>query len=141
YTLNGVTYTIPPAPNSGGTTRGVKFTVNNNDATGSTAGVNIYPTNKSFSGNFALKCDMWINYPGASGGTGAGVEGSTQHGIIGLNHFGTRVNWASTVNTPTDGIWFAVDGEGGTARDYRAYLGNLSGMQTELIGRTASGIS
>src|SRR5205814_529874 len=41
-----------------------------------------------------------------------------------LNHTGTRVNWTTSA-TSSDGLWFAVDGEGGSgASDYRAYQGN-----------------
>ena len=141
YTFNGVTNLIPPAPSSGGTTRGVRFTVNNNDANAFTAGVNIYPKNKSFSGNFLFKCEMWLNYPGGTGGTGTGVNGSTEHAIFGVNHLGTQANWAAASASSTDGLLFGVDGEGGTSRDYRAYVGNAGGVQTELIGSIASGLS
>ncbi|HJO54952.1 MAG TPA: hypothetical protein QF373_10650, partial [Verrucomicrobiota bacterium] len=58
---------IPPAPNSGDkSTLGVKISVNNNDdTTGSEAmGVNLFPANQNFSGNYALRVDMWINYNG-----------------------------------------------------------------------------
>jgi hypothetical protein len=138
--FNGTT--IPPAPNTtNGTTRGVRLTVNNNDATGATAGISLYPFGKSFSGAYKLKCDMWINYPGAAGG--AGSIGSTEHATFGLNHDGTRVNWHSA--NPSDGVWFAVCGEGGTSAgdDYRAYVGNLTSTPTSLSvsagGFTAAG--
>jgi hypothetical protein len=62
---------------------------------------------------------MWINY---NGGTGGG-SGSTEYGTCGLNHTGTRANWSSA--SSSDGIWFAVDGEGGSGgSDYRAYVGS-----------------
>lgn len=138
YTYNGITYLIPPAPNStNGTTSGVKFTVNN--INGSDAGVNIYPKGQSFSGNFALKFDMWLNYPG--GAEGSGASGTTQYAIFGLDFLGTEVNWGATNPPSTDGIWFGNDGDGGAVRDYRAYLGNRSGVETELIGQAASGLS
>ena len=131
-------YLIPPAPHSvGGTTKGVRFTVNNNDTNGAISGLNIYPNNRSFTGNFALKFDLWINYPGGAGGINS--TGSTQHAIFGINHLGTQPNWAATSASSTDGIWFGVDGEGGTSRDYRAYVGNLAGVQAELIGFGAGG--
>lgn len=139
YTFNGKPYLIPPSPNSSGTTRGVKLTVNQNDATGATSGVNLYPGSFSASGNFALKFDVWMNYPGGAGGINS--TGSTEYAICGINHTGTRVNWAAASASATDGIWFGVDGEGGTSRDYRAYVGNLSGVQTELIGPAASGLA
>ncbi|MEO5803450.1 MAG: immunoglobulin domain-containing protein [Verrucomicrobiota bacterium] len=137
YAFNGKTYAIPPAPNStNGTTRGVKFTVNDNDTNGWIAGVNIYPKNKSFSGNYVLKCDMWLNYPGAAGG--AGSTGSTEHGIFGIDHLGTQVNWASTNASASDGIWFGVDGEGGTTTDYRTYVGNPAGNPLPTNGLATS---
>ncbi len=140
FKFNGVTALIPPAPNStDASTRGVKFTVNGNDTNGSTAAVNIYPKNQYFGGNYIFKADMWLNYPGDAGGINA--TGSTQHAIFGINHAGTRPNWAATSATATDGIYFACDGEGGTSRDFRAYVGNFSGTQTELIGYAAGGLS
>jgi len=142
YSFNGAGTWIPAAPNSpDGSARGVRLTVNNNDTGASIAGVNIYPKNQSFSNNFALKFDLWINYPGAAGGSGTTITGSTEHVIFGINHSGTEANWAALSASSTDGIWFGVDGEGGTSRDYRAYVGNPGGVQTELVGQTASGLS
>jgi hypothetical protein len=140
YTFNGVTSLIPAAPNSAdGVTRGVRFTVNNNDANAATAGVNIYPKLQSFSGNFALKFDLWINYPGNAGGINA--TGSTEYALCGINHLGTQANWAAPSAPSTDGIWFAADGEGGsTTTDYRCYLGNLSGTQFDLTAAGTSGL-
>jgi hypothetical protein len=140
FTFNGATNLIPAAPNSpDGSTRGVKFTVNNNDAIAATAAVNIYPKGQFFSGNFALKFDLWINYPG--GARGAGAVGSTEFPLCGLNHLGTRVNWAAPSASASDGIWFGSDGDAGTANsDYRAYLGNPSGTQFDLTQTSSSGL-
>ena len=136
--------TIPPAPNTtNGFTRGLRLTVNNNDTFTDIAGVSLYPKDKNFSGAYKLLFDMWINYPGTAGGG----TGSTEHGTFGLNHAGTRVNWDSATSTPSDGIWFAVDGEGGGTggNDYRAFLGNSSGRPFSLSfaasGLSASGAS
>ena len=140
YTFNGVTGLIPPAPNSpDGSTRGVRFTVNNNDTNAFTAAVNIYPKGQSFSGNFALKFDLWINYPGGAGGINS--TGSTEFAIFGIDHLGTQVNWVAPSASSSDGIWFGVDGEGGTLEDYRAYLGNLSGTQIDLTAAGTSGLT
>ncbi|MGZ5543143.1 MAG: immunoglobulin domain-containing protein, partial [Limisphaerales bacterium] len=136
YFYGGLSHLIPPSPHSTGSTKGVKFTVNTTN--GANVGVNIYPKNKTFSGNFAVKFDMWINYPGSANGSGA--TGSTQFGIFGINHTGTRANWGAAGASSTDGFWFGCDGDGGATRDYRAYLGNLAGTQTELIG-TSSGLT
>jgi hypothetical protein len=117
YVSNGVTNDVPPAPNSGGTIRGLKLVVNS-DAIAETAAVSLYPNGQSFSGNYALRADVFMNYPGAAFGTGS--EGSTQFGTFGINHTGTRANWHTT-ETIGDGIWFAMAGEGGAAEDYRSY--------------------
>src|SRR5438067_11221556 len=53
YAFNGATLTVPPAPNSGGTTKGLKVTVNKN-GNAQAAAVSLYPTNQSFSGNYTL---------------------------------------------------------------------------------------
>lgn len=111
---------IPPAPNtSGETTRGLKFTVNNNDEVADIAAVNAYPGNNNRSGDHGIRFDMWLNYNGgAYGGTG-----STEFGIFGLNHAANKVNWGDPNYFDSDGAWFAVTGEGGASRDYRAYEG------------------
>ncbi|MCP4594457.1 MAG: carboxypeptidase family protein [bacterium] len=107
---------IPPAPNSvGGTTIGAKFTVNNNDADPGTEALSAYPLGVSFGDEYALKFDMWINYNGGSGGG----TGSTEFMLAGINQAGTRVNWPE--NPASDGISFAVSGEGDAETDYRAY--------------------
>lgn len=140
--FNGQTVLIPPAPNSpDGSTRALRLAVNQNDANAVIAAVSLYPKNRSFSGNFALKFDLWIHYPGGIGGTGVGVAGSTQHATFGINHLGTNVNWAAPSASASDGLWFGVDGEGGDSKDYRAYAGNLGGTQSDLVALGTSGLT
>lgn len=104
---------IAPAPNSvGGTTRGLRFTVNNNDGIAATDAVSAYPIGESFDGNFALEFDMWLSFP--PGGTG-----TTEYATAGINHIGDRVVWQD--NGASDGFWFAVTGEGGANNDYVAF--------------------
>lgn len=120
---------ISPAPNTeGATTRGLRLTANNNDDVAETAAVSVYPKGGSFSGNYALRFDMWINYNGpAFGGTG-----STEFGTFGINHSADKVNWAN--GSDSDGVWFAVTGEGGASRDYRSYDGVTDFPPEELQG-------
>ncbi len=92
---------IPPAPNSaGGTTRGVKFTVNNNDDVPDTSGVSAYPKGRTFSGDYALRVDMWMGYNGGP----FGGSGSTEYGLFGINHSGTLVTWDHANLTNSDGV-------------------------------------
>jgi hypothetical protein len=131
FIRNGVTNTIPLAPNStvGVATNGIKITINNNDEVAATAAVNLYPVSQSFSNDYALKFDMWINYNGGEfGGTG-----STEFSIFGLNMSGTLDNWTGA--DLGDGVWFGVTGEGGAARDWRAYVGDavIPGAPLELL--------
>ncbi|HTD68279.1 MAG TPA: immunoglobulin domain-containing protein [Candidatus Limnocylindria bacterium] len=122
FVSGGVTNFIPPAPNSVGTTRGLKLTVNKNDLVASLSGVSLYPNNQTFSGDYILRCDVWLNYNGPAGGS----AGSTEFASLGINHAGTRVNWGGGTSTASDGLWFAMDGEGGTTSDFRAYEGRAS---------------
>jgi hypothetical protein len=120
---------IPPAPNSTDkSTKGVRISVNNTDDTAGneSVGVNIFPADKNFSGNYALRMDMWINYNGpAYGGTG-----STEHAIFGMNQSGEQVGWTTL---PTgDGIWYGVDGEGGSSSDYYCFEADDSETVTAL---------
>jgi hypothetical protein len=128
-----VTNTIPPAPNSsGGATRGVKLTVNKNDDVADTAGVSIYPKGQTFQGNYALRFDLWINYNGGAGGG----SGSTEYATFGINHSGAVVNWTDLL-PQGDGVWYATTGEGGAARDYRAY--EFDGTQTYSLSTAEAG--
>jgi hypothetical protein len=81
-----------------------------------------------------------MNYPGNAAGVNA--TGSTECAIFGLNHLGTQVNRAAPSASSSDGVWFAADGEGGsTTTDYRAYVGNLAGTQTDLTAAGTSGLT
>jgi len=120
---------IPSAPNSiGGTTKGLFLTANK-DATVSLSAVNLYPTNQFFSGNFALKFDMWINW--------ANPSTSTEHVMFGINHSGNITN--RVTQTPSDGLFFEVSGEGGstatstTLRDYSVLRGGGLGAAPLLM--------
>jgi hypothetical protein len=100
---------IPAAPGSA-TTRGLITTVNKRDTTASAAGVNLYPVGQNFSGDYALRFRMYLE--------GVNGAGTTEHVIFGINHSGTRTNWATRTTTGTgfgtsapgngDGIWFNI---------------------------------
>lgn len=111
---------IPPAPNTiGGTTRALRLTVNKNDDVADRAAVSLFPKDQIFGGNYALRFDMWMNYPGTA--FGAGGEGSTEFSFFGLNFLGDKMSWPFSLDS--DGLAFAATGEGGAAGDYRAFEG------------------
>lgn len=108
---------IPSAPHSvGGTTRGVKFQANM-ASPGATEAVTVSPTGLVLTGNYKLTFDMWIN---ANGPFPGGGTGSTEFVTGGIGSDGSTVNLGDVSGL---GAWFAVDGEGGTSRDYRGYKG------------------
>ncbi len=125
---------IPSAPHSaGGTTLGLRLEANNGDATAAAAAISLSPTGKSFTGNFRITFDMWMNANGPFPGGGAG---STEFLTAGVGTAGNTVHKSSGT---ADGTWFAVDGEGGSGVDYRAYLGTV--LQGTATGDYTAGSS
>ena len=127
---------IPSAPHStGGTTHGVQMKANLTLA--AVAALSISPTNQSFSGDYRLHCDMWINVNGPFPGGGSS---STEFFTAGLGTSGTRTEWTGTL---ADGCYFSADGDGGvsatstTSGDYCAYLG--SALQSTSSGIYSAG--
>jgi GH25 family lysozyme M1 (1,4-beta-N-acetylmuramidase) len=119
---------IPSAPHStGATTKGLRLTVNK-DITAAVASVNLYPVSQTFTGNFALKFDLWINYPNSST--------ATEHSMFGINHSGSVTN---RIGQPgSDGLFFAMDGDGGssagtTIRDFAVFRGGGAGVSPILM--------
>lgn len=121
YAASANPVAIPPAPRStNGSSKGLALTVNK-DATAAAATVNLYPSNQSFSGNFALKFDMWINWIPVN---------STEQALFGINHSASVINRIGQATS--DGLFFSVSGDGGmtstsaTVRDYAVYRGGGS---------------
>lgn len=140
-TLEPRMLTVPPAPNSGGTTRGLKLTVNKDDI-GARIVASLYPKGRTFSGNYVLKFDLFMNH-GSWGDVGGGT---TENAWYGINHLGTGPNWAVFAGNglasgfvapikgaeKSDGLYFTVTGDGGGAKDFWAVAGNASGRPTVL---------
>jgi hypothetical protein len=104
---------IPSAPNSAGTTRGMKLQAN---LTGGVfSGMSVSPTGKSFSGDYNLKFDWWGNFNGAFPGGGSG---STNLSTYGVGTAGNTVQWPGGTQ---DSVWFGATSDGGSSVDYRAY--------------------
>ena len=110
---------IPPAPHGSGDTLGVFLTANK-DVTGTAAAVNLYPNGKSFSGNYALRFDMFISVVVPN-------SVSTEYALFGINQSGTKTNWFrnSPGGVPAgwtfDGIFFDIEADGAGSGDYAIY--------------------
>ncbi len=113
---------IPAAPHSGSDTHGLFVQVNKADLTPAAAALNLYPKNKSFSGNFALRFDMYLIAPGS---------GTTEYALFGINHSGNQTNWfRNSTNSfagvdPTgwtfDGLFYGVETDAAALGDYALY--------------------
>jgi hypothetical protein len=112
---------IPSAPNSsGGTTIGMRFLAN--QSAGVQQGISASPNGQSFTGDFRLRFDMWLNYNGPVGNPPAapGGSGSTQVGSFGWGTSGASAQWAGASSS----IMFGATGDGGSTFDYRIYKNN-----------------
>lgn len=120
YAYDYSTIGVPSAPNStGGTTIGLNFLAN--QSAGAQQGISASPIGYSFTGNFRIRFDMWLNYV-ASG------DGSTQIGSFGWGTSGANAQWAGSSSS----IMFGGSTDGGTSFDYRLYRNNA------LVTTTAS---
>ena len=95
----GASAGIPAAPNSGGTTRGMKLQANLTAAT--FGGGSASPNGQTFTGDYKVTFDLWSNYLGAdstTGGTGINpigtTSGSTMLSTYGILTSGTFANRA-----------------------------------------------
>ena len=138
---------IPPAPHGSGNTLGLFMTVNK-DGNASAAAVNLYPNEQNFSGNFALRFDMYLNWIGGSS--------ATEYSLFGINHSGTKTNWFDNQaggfpGSSYDGLFCAIEADGGgfgagniaLGGDYALYSSgaiattNLPTRLTGVVGTTS----
>jgi hypothetical protein len=137
YSVRGIS-SAPSTPD--GSTKGLFIQVNKSDTTASAAALNLYPTNQSFSGNFALRFDMFLNY---------GSAATTEHALAGLNHSSLLTNRVSQSATDTnnttrggDGVWVAIETDGSGNRDYTAYAAtNQATLPPIVASRTAASLA
>jgi hypothetical protein len=107
------TYGIPTAPNSGGSTLGLRLQAN---VTGGVfSGLSASPIGQSFSGDYELRVDVWMNFLGPLPNGGSGT---TQAGGLGIGTAGATAQWAGGAQ---DSIHFSTTLDGGSAVDWRAY--------------------
>lgn len=126
FSFDYSTLGIPSAPNSkNGTTRGLQMKANLTN--GVAAALSLSPTNQSFTGDYRLHFDAWIN---VNGPFPNGGNGSTEFLTGGLGTTGARTEWNGSGAT-ADGFYFAADGDGGIAagnlglNDYCVFAGTV----------------
>ncbi len=85
----------------------------NKDFATNAAGLNLYPTGQSFSGDYALRFDMYLTQ---------GATFTTEYAIFGINHSGTKTNWFRNTGTgfagSYDGVWAVVEADASGTDDY-----------------------
>lgn len=111
---------IPPAPHSSGDTLGCYLTVNKDEGSAlGAAGINLYPSGQSFSGNYAVRFDMYVMVGNAAS--------TTEYALFGINHSGNNTNWFrnSSGGVPAgwafDGLFYGVEADGAALGDYVIY--------------------
>jgi hypothetical protein len=120
YSVQG----IPSAPYSGdGSTKGLKLDANFS-APHAVEAISVF-TNASYTGDYRVRFDGWIN---VNGPFPDGGSGSTNYLGAGVGSDGTTNNFVA--NTGSGG-WTAVNGENGSGTDYRFYKdATLQGVAT-----------
>lgn len=122
---------IPSAPNSGGTTRGLKLQAN--QSSGVFGGVSVSPTGLSLPATYRMSFDWWSNYNGPAP---VGGSGSTQLSTFGVGTSGTTPQWPGGAQ---DSIWFGGTGDGNSSSDWRAYSPTAGTSYTAASGVYAAG--
>lgn len=84
YAFDYSTVGVPAAPGSG-TTLGLLLSANKNDGTGSGAAVNLFPTNVTVSGDYAVRFNAYLTWSPAL------ARGEDL--LVGINHSGAQTNW------------------------------------------------
>lgn len=127
---------IPSAPNSGGTTYGLMLRANQYGSTATfPGGVSASPIGQSFTGDYTLRFDAWLNFNGPAP---AGGSGSTQITGAGIGTAGTSAQIAGGV---IDSINFGASAEGGSSADYRAYAPSVQAGYQDASGVYTAGTS
>jgi len=135
YTSGASIAAIPAAPHSTSDTRGLYLTVNKDEASLlGAAGVNLYPNGKSFSGNYALRFDMYLMVGNAAY--------TTEHALFGINHSGTKTNWFRNAGGPAgstfDGLFCGVEADGAGYTDYGFYSGPTTAANNPTVLASAA---
>jgi hypothetical protein len=118
---------IPPAPHGTGDTLGVYMAVNK--SAGAATAINLYPNGQNFSGNFALRFDMFLSVVVPN-------SVATEYALFGVNQSGAKTNWFrnSPGGLPTgwtvDGLFFDIEADGAGLGDYVLYSSPVTTTNT-----------
>lgn len=129
YFFDYSTVGIPSAPNStGGSTRGMKLQANL--SANIAGGINVSPNGKSFTGDYALRFDLWSNFIGAEvGSTDPLLDGlwegggsSTKFSLYGILSSGVGENYMTGGRLGVaEALYFANSGDGQSGFDFRVH--------------------
>ena len=102
YDFDYIAAGLDAAPNGGGL--GLKIEVNTTE--GAASQVMLFPTDGTFTGDYFMTCDVWMNVEG--------TDGTTEFAAFG-------VKTTSTVLPQSTGVEFLLTTEGGSGSDIRVY--------------------
>lgn len=123
---------IPEAPNSVGgdtATTGVKLEANLAD--GALSVFSIYPVGESFSGDYSLRFDAWINYD---------VDERINGGSAGTTEFiGGGIGYDDTLADVGVGAEVLATGDGGSGSDWRVFADGAFLDPAEMAGGSRNG--
>jgi hypothetical protein len=121
YSLIGV----PSAPHStGGSTKGLRLRARIAGTNNANEGISVSPIGKSFTNDYRLRFDLWMNYNGPLPGGGGG---SSEFFTTGLGVSEARTNITTVAALPGSSVIFAVDGDGGFGEATGDYIVSTNG--------------
>jgi hypothetical protein len=133
-------FVVPPAPHSGTDTKGLMLQVNKLDGEPIAAALNLYPKDRTFTGNYAVRFDMFLVAPSTS---------PTEYALFGINHSGNQTNWFrnSTGGVPSgwtfDGLFYSIEADAAANGDYVLFSApsTATNNPVTLTSRTAASLT
>jgi len=116
-----------------GWTNALRMTVNQDSGFGQVCGVNLFPQNVNFAGNYALRFSMYLSLESSAIGNPSPGLYPYEFSLFAVNASGTNCIWRTDVSIPpapgyaaptnVDGVWFAIDAGYGdiTPADFDAF--------------------
>jgi hypothetical protein len=122
---------LPPAPGSA-TTVGLLLNAN---SLGAAAGVNLYPEAQAFSGDFALRFNLYVSMDPLAGA-------DNEAAFFGLNQTGLATNWAGAGGTVYtnygEGVWATMSTRDGSPGIFTLRAMTNAGAPPALVGTTGN---